>query len=141
MLIKQKLNCDVLQKSCKIWLQFYFQSLNKRPYVSVGAPSCCSLREVGQRSSFLGAYGVFSETKVGLRAHNKCEEGKERQREDQQLSKISFIVLIVDIVPQKCHVRSHKSRAESTNSSYFIMSFASLASLHNLQITSSYIYV
>lgn len=26
--------------------------------------------------------------------------------------------LIVDIVPQKCHVRSHKSRAEITDSSY-----------------------
>lgn len=49
------------------------------------------------------------------------------QREDEQLSKISFIVLIVDIVPQKCHVRSHKSRAEITNSSY-------LSSCHSLHL-------
>lgn len=42
---------------------------------------------------------------------------REKHHQHQQLSKISFIVLIVDIVPQKCHVRSHKSRAEITHSS------------------------
>lgn len=54
----------------------------------------------------------------------------EKTHTDQQLSKISFIVLIVDIVPQKCHVRSHKSRAEITNSSY-----SSCHSLHLLLYT------
>lgn len=55
---------------------------------------------------------------------------KETHHQDQQLSKISFIVLIVDTVPQKCHVRSHKSRAEITNSSYL-----SCHSLHLLLYT------
>lgn len=79
-----------------------------------------SRRNLGQRSSFLSAYSslklpLTSETKAELRPDNKCEEKRaedKKHHENQQLSKISFIVLIVDIVPQKCHVRSHKSRAE-----------------------------
>lgn len=73
-----------------------------------------------------------SETTSGQKEKRHCE--------DEQLSKISFIVLIVDIVPQKCHVRSHKSRAEITNSSY--LSFASLASsLHKSLLTFMYKYI
>ncbi len=58
------------------------------------------------------------------------QKKKNTHHQDQLLSKISFIVLIVDIVPQKCHVRSHKSRAEITNSSYL-----SCHSLHLLLYT------
>lgn len=46
------------------------------------------------------------------------QETDRNTQQDQRLSKISFIVLIVDIVPQKCRVRSHKSRAETIPSSY-----------------------